>query len=60
MNWNPPEVPTPGIAGGGKANARPSVRPASCLLMFALMAVYVYSGFVRSLHGLNVTKKNAL
>src|SRR5213082_43501 len=26
MNWNPPEVPTPGITGGGKANAIPSLR----------------------------------
>ena len=27
MNWNPPEVPTPGIAGGGNAKAIPSVKP---------------------------------
>ena len=60
MNWNPPEVPTPGIAGGGNAKAIPSVSPASCLLMFALMAAYCSSGLVRSLQGLNVTKKKAL
>ena len=42
MNWNPPEVPTPGIAGGGNAKAIPSVSPASCLLMFALMAVVLF------------------
>ena len=33
---NPPEVPTPGIAGGGNAKAIPSLRPASCLLMLRL------------------------
>ena len=30
---NPPEVPTPGIAGGGKAKAMPSVRPPSSLFI---------------------------
>ena len=29
MKVNPPEVPTPGIAGGGKAKAIPSGNPAS-------------------------------
>ena len=29
---NPPEVPTPGIAGGGNAKAIPSVKPAQLLV----------------------------
>src|SRR5205085_1833654 len=57
---NPPDVPTPGMTGGGNANAIPSLKPESSLFKLALIAWYCSSGFVRSLHGLNVTKKNAL
>ena len=59
MNWNPPEVPTPGITGGGKANAIPSLRLERYLFSRALIASYFSSGFVRSLQGLKLTKKNA-
>ena len=57
---NPPEVPTPGIAGGENENAMPCGRPASfsvdalpdeLILLFPLLAV---------LHSFKVTKKNAL
>ena len=42
---NPPEVPTPGIAGGGKAKAIPSVRPLSS----CLSAAYCFVLFLRLL-----------
>src|SRR6266699_7063344 len=60
INVNPPEVPTPGIGGGGNAKAIPSLRVERYLFRRALIAGYCSSGFVRSLQGLKVTKKNAL
>ena len=36
---NPPEVPAPGMAGGGKANATPSVNPASSFVQAHLDSV---------------------
>ena len=42
MNWNPPEVPTPGITGGGKANAIPSLRLGEVLIQSRLDCVVLF------------------
>src|ERR1700732_173486 len=57
---NPPEVPTPGMAGGEKEKATPSGSDDSCSLMCCLIAWSCSGGEVRSSHGFNVTKKKAL
>ena len=58
--FTPPEVPTPGMAGGEKAKAMADGSMASLPLIERSMALYCVSGEVRSPHGLRVTKKNAL
>src|ERR1700679_400007 len=56
----PPEVPTPGIDGGGKANPIPSSTPRLGRLKLARMALYCSSGFVLSAQSLSVMKKTVL
>ena len=58
--FTPPEVPTPGMAGGEKAKAMADGSMASCPFTRRMMALYCVSAEVRSPHGLRVTKKNAL
>ena len=61
MKVTPPEVPTPGMAGGEKRERDPLRELAELLSRCALrMAAYCSSGFLRSSHGFQVTKKNAL
>ena len=59
-NWNPPEVPTPEIAGGEKAKTVPWGRVRSLRFSFALMTWNCSSMCLRSSHGCSVTQKNAL
>ena len=60
MKVTPPDVPTPGIAGGGNAKAIASGSRESSWLRCALIAAYCSSGAVRSPHSSKVTKKKAL
>ena len=48
MKVAPPEVPTPWIAGGGKAKPMAPLSPPSFFDSSALIAVYCSSGFLRS------------
>jgi len=59
MKVTPPDVPMPGIAGGGKEKATPSGMAASRSLMVRLITAYCSSGAVRSSQGFSVMKKNA-
>ena len=54
MKVKPPAVPTPGIAGGGKEKAIPSVNFASPWFRCCLMASYCSSGALRSAHSFRV------
>ena len=56
----PPEVPTPGMAGGGKAKAMASVNPLSSRFRWSLMASYCSSGFFLAAHSSSVMKKKEL
>src|SRR4029079_411517 len=56
----PHDAPTPGIAGGGKEKAMPSVTPASFLFKFCLMASYCSSGALRSAQSFSVIQKKEL
>ena len=42
MNWNPPEVPTPGIAGGGKREGETFGKTGKFFVKCALMAVVLF------------------
>ena len=57
---NPPEVPTPGIAGGEKLNATPSGSVLSSRFRRALMAWNCTALVFRSSQSSMVTKMNAL
>ena len=56
----PPAVPTPGMDGGEKANARPSGILDSSRFRRARIASKCSASLVRSDHGLKFTKKKAL
>ena len=56
----PPEVPIPGIAGGGKENASPSDTPASCRCTLLWMASICSAFDLRCSQGFSDTKKNAV
>ena len=56
----PPEVPTPGMAGGGKAKPMASGIFAISLLMWLRMAMYCSSGWVRSDQFFSEMKKKVL
>ena len=58
--FTPPEVPTPGMAGGEKAKAMADGSAASWAFTRRMMLLYCVCGVVRSSHGLSVTKKNEL
>jgi hypothetical protein len=60
MKVAPPEVPTPWMAGGGKAKPMAPLMPASRFVSSALIAVYCSSGFLRSDQFSSVMKKKAL
>ena len=60
MKVKPPEVPMPGMEGGGNAKAVASGSFPSSAFRWARIAWNCSAGLVRSLHGLSVTKKNAL
>jgi uncharacterized protein (DUF608 family) len=60
MKVTPPAVPTPGIAGGGKAKERASGSAPSSRLRCALIAAYCSSGALRSPQSSKITKKKAL
>src|SRR6202045_4102029 len=59
-NETPPEVPTPGIAGGEKLKTVPSGRFLSSWFKRALMAWYCSLRLLRSSQGFRDTQKNAL
>ena len=56
----PPEVPMPGIAGGGKAKPMASGMAANSRFSRAMMAAAFSSGACRSSHGFREMKKNPL
>src|SRR5258708_17188003 len=56
----PPEVPTPGIDGGGKANPIPSSTPRIVRFRLPRIAVYCSSGFVLSAQSLRAMKQTGL
>ena len=60
INVTPPDVPTPGIAGGGNRKALAPGSSASRLFTFLKIGRSCSSGFLRSAQGSSVTKKNAL
>ena len=58
MNVTPPDVPMPGMAGGGKANAAEGfASAASSLLIFFWIASTWSSGVLRFAHSSSVMKK---
>ena len=59
-NVTPPEVPTPGIAGGGKAMPMAPGILANSRFKWSLMAVYCSSGFRRLAHSSKAMKKKLL
>ena len=59
-NVKPPDVPTPGMAGGENENAMPCRRPASFWFTLLRMNWYCSSRVLPFAHSFNVTKKNAL
>ena len=60
MKVTPPEVPTPMMAGGGKAKPMAPGMPAIFFEIDALIASYFSSGFFRLDHSSREMKKKAL
>ena len=60
MKVTPPEVPMPGMAGGGKAKPMAPGISRSSRFRWALMASYCSSGFLRFAQSSRVMKKKAL
>src|SRR6185436_14503575 len=56
----PPDVPTPGMEGGGKRNARAPGKPAIRALTLLKIASNCSSVCLRSCHGSSEMKKRAL
>ena len=56
----PPEVPIPGMAGGGKPNAIPSGILASASFARIMMALTCSCADLRSSHDFRLTKKKPL
>ena len=60
MNVAPPEVPTPGMAGGANANALRLRQVGQALVESRMMTAAVRPSLSRSSQGVRVTKKKPL